>query len=323
MRYLTRTQIDDDAYDRCVAASPERMIYAFSWYLDIVSPGWEVLVEGDYEAVMPLPVRRRYGVKALIQPLFCHQLGVFTAEKPTDATRLYAFLQTLSRHIRYAPSYQLHTGNEKVLSAASPFTESLHVRPLTNHVLRLEEPYTLLAAQYSRDRRLNLRRGLQADWTYSDTDDIEPLIAHFQSYNTGGIGRVASNAYPMLRQLVRTLLERGHARLRVAHRQGAVEAGCLLVTDVNRVIHLFCAASPAGRKGNARTVILDGFIQEYAGKPMLFDFESPEVESLASFNQSFGAVNEAFVRVSYSQLPGAIQWMHKLKKRLHLAIRNA
>ncbi|RRB02377.1 GNAT family N-acetyltransferase [Larkinella rosea] len=312
VRYLSRNQIDDQAYDRCIALSPQRMIYAFSWYLDVVSPGWELLVADDYAFVMPLPVRKRYGVKAVIQPLFCHQLGLFAADKTPDTADWDRFFRALYHHIRYIPSYQIHPANTSERS-----TDSTQVLPLTNHVLNLQRPYSELFAGYSKDRKTNLKRGLHYGWDFADTDDVEPLIDLFRNHNTAGIGRVAPGAYEQLRQLVAVLQRRQQVRIRVAVQNGRVEAGCLLVTDVNRVIHLFCSASPEGRKGNARTLILDQFIREYAGKPLWFDFESPEVENLAAFNRSFGAESESYFRLVSNQLPESVQFLHRIKKWLH------
>ncbi|GAB3917276.1 GNAT family N-acetyltransferase [Larkinella terrae] len=309
VRHLSRNQIDDQAYDCCVALAPQRLIYAFSWYLDVVSPGWEVLVEGDYERVMPLPVRRRYGVKSVIQPLFCHQLGLFGKASEDDSTR---FFQALRQHFRYIPSYQIRPANTPVLNAGL-----VQLVPLTNHVLNLQRPYDALLAGYSKDRKINLKRGLRQAWAIEETEEVEPLIDLFRKHNTAGIGRVAPAAYNQLRRLVAVLQPRQQVRIRVAKRNGRVEAGCVLLTDVNRVIHLFCSASPEGRKGNARTVILDQFIREYAEKPLWFDFESPEVESLAAFNRSFGAESEHYFRLASNQLPEPVRLLHGMKKWLH------
>jgi hypothetical protein len=52
--------------------------YAYSWYLDTIHEEWAALVEGDYERVMPLPVRKKYGITYCYQPFFAQQLGVFS-----------------------------------------------------------------------------------------------------------------------------------------------------------------------------------------------------------------------------------------------------
>ena len=61
INYLTNEQIDKSRWDDCVAHAVNGNVYAFSWYLDIVHPGWEALVEmidGNYVTIMPIsPLR--------------------------------------------------------------------------------------------------------------------------------------------------------------------------------------------------------------------------------------------------------------------------
>ena len=54
IKYLEHEEIDLKKWDATIDASPNGMVYAKSWYLDIVSPGWEGLVNEDYNAVFPL-----------------------------------------------------------------------------------------------------------------------------------------------------------------------------------------------------------------------------------------------------------------------------
>lgn len=66
-RLLNHHEIDKTLWDACIAASQRPDIYAFSWFLDIECSQWKALVYGDYEAVFPLPQRKKYGfIDALI-----------------------------------------------------------------------------------------------------------------------------------------------------------------------------------------------------------------------------------------------------------------
>ncbi|WP_266367862.1 GNAT family N-acetyltransferase [Tellurirhabdus rosea] len=310
VRLVAREALDLLAYDRCMAGSPDRIIYAFSWYLDAVSPDWACLVKGDYESVMPLPLRRRYGWKAVMQPLFCHQLGVFADGKSPDAAELQPFLICLTQHFRYVPAYPFHAGNAAELAA--------DLTPRTNHILNLNRPYEALRNGYSRGRRHHLNKaGLLSGWEMTTTDHIGPLFDLFVKHNTVSIGRIDPQAGQILRRLTDACLERGMAQIRMAHYGGEPEAGSLFLHDERRIIHLFCAASPLGRRANARMVLLDQVIRENAGRAVWLDFESPEVESLARFNREFGAVAEPFGRLSYNRLPAGIRALHACKKSIH------
>ena len=81
--HLKHNQIDIAKWDECIDHSTNRMVYARSWFLDIVCTGWEALVAADYETVMPLTTGNKYGINYLYQPFFTQQLGIFS-KKETD-----------------------------------------------------------------------------------------------------------------------------------------------------------------------------------------------------------------------------------------------
>ena len=58
--FLKHDKIDKVKWDNCISRSVNGHIYARSWYLNIVSPDWDALIEGDYEAVMPLTWKRKF-----------------------------------------------------------------------------------------------------------------------------------------------------------------------------------------------------------------------------------------------------------------------
>ena len=47
IKYLQHGEINKEKWDDCINLSPRGLVYALSWYLDAVHPGWEALVEND------------------------------------------------------------------------------------------------------------------------------------------------------------------------------------------------------------------------------------------------------------------------------------
>src|ERR1035438_8285696 len=83
LQHLKHSEINKDKWDYNILNSSQEIIYAYSWFLDIVSPEWEALVIGDYELVFPLCKRRKYGFTYLFQPCFNQQLGFFSINPVT------------------------------------------------------------------------------------------------------------------------------------------------------------------------------------------------------------------------------------------------
>ncbi len=44
VQYLKHHEIDKQRWDACIQEARNAQIYALSWYLDVVTPGWEAIV---------------------------------------------------------------------------------------------------------------------------------------------------------------------------------------------------------------------------------------------------------------------------------------
>jgi len=305
---LSRTLINTTAWDACVATSAQRIVFGFSWYLDAVLPGpdwtWMGVVltdeAGEYAAVLPVPLRRKWGVWRIHQPFFCQMLGVFSRDPILDTMPFY---QLVYERFRYGAIWQV--GQYPPVDV--PFGL---VRQLSTQVLDLSDAYPAIYARYTSDRRRNLRRSQTTNWSVREATDIEPLIALFRKNHADTIdGGVGNWAYSIFRNLYTELQKRNMTTLLYAERSGKTEAGTLFVQDNNRIIYLFNAATETGRHRNARTLLIDRIIQKKAGHynadgPLLFDFESPEKPSIRAFYASFGAVAQPFWSVRWSRLSG-------------------
>ncbi|GAB3490824.1 hypothetical protein GCM10027341_03040 [Spirosoma knui] len=320
VRLLTRSEIDAVAWDACVAASAERIVYGYSWYLDAVLPKpewkWVGLVmtnpSGDYEAVMPLPLRRKsvVGIRyawVIHQPFFCQFLPVF---RRTDSIDPALFLAVAYEHFRYASSFHWQ-------SASITFPGSLTNQVLSTHLLDLSVGYTSIYEHYTSDRRRNLRIAQALDWTIVDSTDLLPLLSLFRDNHAAGIsGGVNRQAYTILEKLIAELTKRGLASIQYTVSNGQIEAGAMFVREGNRLIYLFNAASEIGRRGNARTLLIDQQILQHAGQPLIFDFESPQKPSIRAFYKSFGAVEAPFWALRWNRLSSVERLAVGLKNKI-------
>ena len=316
IRYLRYHDIDLTQWDAVVEQSRQRQVYAMSWYLSAVSPGWDAVVElgadGVYIAVMPLPWRRKLGIRYIKQPLFCQQLGIYSLTETIAEATYMAFVQEVCERFRFVAGYNFNTANQ--LPAAVPSNQTLTL------YLSLNKEYGQLYQGYTRDRKLNLNRALKAGLAIEESTDIEPLIQFFREETADRIyGGVAAEAYSQLRQLYRVLRQKGIARLcYTTDSQGRKNSGCLFVIWGGHIVYLFNAAPQHGRKQNGRTLLIDHMIREYAGQEMVFDFESPgEAEAdILHFYRSFGPETKPIPVLQYNRLPKGIRFIREVRMRL-------
>src|SRR5687767_4485589 len=99
IRFIKRGEIDAARWDETVSKAPNGLVYVFSFYLDHMADDWDALVLGDYEAVMPLTWKKKFGIYYLAQPFLTAQLGVF-GEK-VDARLVNNFLAAIPSKFKY------------------------------------------------------------------------------------------------------------------------------------------------------------------------------------------------------------------------------
>nr|WP_295930160.1 GNAT family N-acetyltransferase [uncultured Dyadobacter sp.] len=315
---LNRSQIDDRLWNDLIRRSLQSVIYAHSDYLDIVCKSWKALVwpsATGFSIVMPLPIKRKAGISAVYQPLFCQYLGLFSLQK-LSAAEIQSFLRALSSHFRYISSYHFNPQLYGLLQGGQAFFPQISFQVCMTHWLHLDEHYPYTRSRYSADRRTNLRRSTGWGWQMERRGDIWPLIRLFKQHHAHKIaGGVHRDAYALLEALFSRMSTLGFAELLYARRKGQIHAGILLLRYSGRIIYIFNASDQIGREGNARTWMLDQYIMAHSGQQLMIDFESPEVPSIAQFYKSFGSPAMPFIKITKNQLGFPLRQIQQYRTR--------
>jgi hypothetical protein len=322
-RHVRHAEIDRSQWDALITEAPNGLIYALSWYLDSVSPGWEGLVkeeQGRYVAVLPLPVRRKFGLRYLQQPLFAQQLGLFSRQPPTAAD-WQQVADLLRRQFRFITQYAFNTGNVELLGAGQP---GLAGAVFTTYYLSLKPPYEQLLAGYKPNRRWRLnqarRRGLHVELT----TDIDLMVKIFAENTAPKIYGVIGEAYEY--RILRALYARAHQEGLATMRQvrgasGEVLAMGLLFRFKQHLTYIFNCSTRAGKEAGAISVLLDEVLRAHAGQDLLFDFEAPEVPNVAHFYNSFGPAPAPFLAITANRLPWPVRQLKAARMALYRRLR--
>lgn len=263
IRHLRNAEIDRQKWDRAVTGWTSQP-YGLSWWLDVVSPGWEALVKGDYEAVMPLPVKKRYGLRYLVQPRFCQQLGVFGTNETADFLKEVPYL-----------SYDINL-NSKNLFAGKNFRE--HV----NYIIYKD------ACQDSNTSR-NIRKADKLV-TYHETTP-----ADFMSLWSAENRRFGDVYAVLLENLVAECEKRGMAMLMGAFSEGKMVSAIFAVLTDDRIILLAPVSNAEGKKTSAMFGILSYIIKNSQSK--IIDCEGSMLPGVARFYKGFGGIQQNYLRV--------------------------
>ncbi|MGV3602151.1 MAG: GNAT family N-acetyltransferase [Dyadobacter fermentans] len=320
---LSRAQIDAQAWDNHIHHSRQCVIYALSWYLDIVCEQWQALVwpsAADFSIVMPLPIRRKWGIHVPYQPQFCQYLGIFSKYELTGE-QCQAFMRALLDRHQYVSSYSFNPENYDLMRPVLGHLTDLHVEIFKTHWLDLRRSYDKVYEGYAKDRKVNLRKSAVFGWQIVESDDFKPLIKLFIENHAFKIGRVGAETYRTLEALGKRCIDQGCGNLLYAC-AGGVHAGFLLVRYGERVIYLFNAADGLGRKGNARAFMLDAYFLENSSGRLVFDFESPQKPSVAGYYAASGSATMSFFHITRNALPFPFRQLQNVRKRLIIKTRR-
>jgi hypothetical protein len=306
IRYIKHNEIDKKKWDECIAHSFNGIIYGYSWYLDIVCPGWEALVEEDYRKVMPLTGRSKLGIRYLYQPFFTQQLGVFSVDKLTgnDVAR---FLDAIPAHFKLV-EISLNTFNKLDDPAGYEMKRSL------THELDLIPSYETLHAQYSNNAKRNLKKGIKNGLTLAGFVSPGEVIALFKSGKGKEVSSFTGNHYAILALLINECMSRGVGQVWGANdKEGKLCAGCFFVESNGKSIFLFSGRSAEAKANGAMFFLIDRFIAQNAQRNLVLDFEGSNDPNLARFYKSFGSKECVYLQVRKNNLPALIRWLKKAK----------
>lgn len=284
--YLTHEKIDKTLWDDCVTHALNGMVYVWSWYLDVVSPGWEALVEvseGKYLSIMPLTCKKKFFIYYLCQPFFVQQLGVFSTAPIADET-IYAFLQAIPRKYRLV---------EIRLNEKNLVDETWHgVASHRNHLLDLNKEYNLLFNDYHENTKRNLKKSLKNNLQLVEAVPIQKVVDLFRNDRGAFVKHWGDAEYERLSRLTEMAITSSNAFIYGVKTLDNNEIICaaLFMLSHKRITFLFSGNSKVGKDVHAMSFLIDQVIKKYSGQPLVFDFEGSDNDDLARFYHGFGGV---------------------------------
>jgi hypothetical protein len=282
--FIEHTDIEKDKWDACIADAAFETIYPYSWYLDLASPGWGGLVKGDYEAVMPLTIARKFGCQMLLQPILTQQLGIFSAE-PAGEELIGGFIRALPSRFRYIDIH-LNTLNMKI-------PEGIRYRERANYELSLGDT----ATGYNTNTLRNLQKGRAYPFEFREIRLGQYLDLKYS------LEEKMKSRREYVKGLFGGLEKRGRAGIFGLYFGEELQAAAVLGYAVSRVIYLNGCSSEPGKETRAMFVLMDQLIEKSRGEYPVFDFEGSDLPGVARFFDGFGAYRTFYPRIIIRKLP--------------------
>ena len=285
IKHLKHSEIDKNKWDECIQRADNGLIYAYSWYLDLVCNSWDALVEDDYQSVFPLTFNKKFNIHYLYQPFFAQQLGVFS-QKILTTENVEEFLKLIPSRFRLI-EINLNTQN-KITNPAIPLKSSL------THELPLNDSYDILKNEYSTNLKRNIKKAIAAGVEIRNNQSMKSIIEIFRNNKGKSISTFSDKEYFILEKLINTCDSKGLATVLGAYENNKLCAGASFIESNNKVIFLFSATNKQAFENGAMSLLINTFIKEHAQSNLTLDFEGSNNPDLARFYKGFGAKEKIY-----------------------------
>jgi hypothetical protein len=272
------------------------LAYGLFEYLNAVCESqWDALIYNDYEAVFPLPFKKKFGIKYLVQPVFCQQLGAFGSNVNVSTHHFLSAIPKRFFRVRLQLNPYFDQTNEIESIQTKPagiIASSRKLTTKTNMTIQLSQPL-----DYNKDCKKNLHRLAELPIEYKiNAISIREAIDTYRKAWGKQNPEIEDEHYQLFANACTDKL----SFTVTAHHQkegDLLGAAIFLITPENtkRSLHYVCAGpTEAGKSIGVMHGIIDFILNRYKGENMLFDFEGSSIASVASFYKKFGANEEPF-----------------------------
>jgi hypothetical protein len=283
-------QINKQKWDACVELSANGTIYAQSYYLDQLADNWDGIVVNDYECVMPVPWRKKFGIRYCYDVPFIQQLGYFNSVDVDHKGLVDAFFI----FIKYG-HYNFNYSNNIIADLPG-------VKKAANFIINLTDKESILK-NFTKSFKQSLQNASANDLSYVATTAPEAIQMYKDLYGAT-LQNVSEDDYKKLTALTEILSSQNKCVARkIIDTNEQTLSIVLLLMDNRRLYNIINATNSEGRRTQANYFLYAQLLNEFAGKGLLFDLEGSELPGVKSFYKKMGAVNQPYYRMKINNLP--------------------
>ncbi len=303
IRYIPYQEIDKIEWDRCIDGSSNKLIYAKAFYLDAMAGEWDALVLNNYEAVMPLTLRKKWGINYLYQPAFTQQLGVFFSG--AEGTEIVgAFLAEAASHFKFIEI------NLNFQNRTSQVNGSFSAR--NNFVLSVSKSYEELRQTYPGFTIKHLKRAAKANLKYEASTDYLSVVKLYKKLYQHRMPHITNEDFNNFSVVCKKLFEENGLVVRmVLSDTGEVMAAGIFLLDDKRIYNMASCITPQGKKLQANYFLFDELIREFSNSTLLLDFEGSDIKGIADFYNHFAPENQPYYFYKVNNLPSLLKLFKK------------
>lgn len=279
---------------RVLAAQPQGFFFLLSWYLDVVAPGWEGYVLGDYEGIYPIVPHQKLGVHYTHMPFLTRSFVPIGLNEQQTAQ--------LSQYLAQRFSYLQLAG----IPLNAPVDEHIRryqVLDLTNFSL----------SQCSENHRRQYKKAALQGFELETLVNPEGLIALFRRVKGAEFTHLKDADYNILARLMGEASSHGVLRQFSLRERGEL-VGAAAYLEVNgKALYLKGAITPEAMKAGGMVYLHVEAMKALMPTCSQLDFGGSNAKGLGDFNRKFGARDVEYLLLIKNSLTKPLAWLAKRK----------
>lgn len=284
---IASEKINLKKWDDCISNSNSSLIYATSIYLNHCCENWMGIIINDFSCVMPVPYKKKFGIRYCYSVPFIQQLGYFSKTGNDFLADCLLSLNKICKYGDYAFNYSNKVNGNK----------------RNNFILDLSNNYSAISFNYNKDFKRNLQKAARNEFSYKPAS-VEEAIAVYKEHYAIRTPHVTAMHFQNFENLCRILVKSETAFARkIVSAKGELLAIALLLSDKRRIYNLMNSTTSLGKKLSSNYMLLDRIFNEFSSHPLLFDFEGSDIEGIKNFYEKTGAALEAYSTIHINHLP--------------------
>jgi len=230
-------------------------------------------------------------------------LGIYAAF-PVTGSLVGEFLDRIPQRYRLV---------EMNLNLTNPFVPGIH-REWTssqrkNFLLDLAPDYPVLLQGYKSRTIRNLKKAMDALLVVDRKPDTAEIIS-LGKKKMKRLTNIGNRHFSRFSKLADYALGLQKARkYGVCSSEGRLLAGAVFFLSPGQVFYLLVGNAREGREVGASHLLIDAFIRDHAGHPLVLDFEGSDLTGLAFFYNGFGAREVSYPFIRRNTLPLPARWL--------------
>jgi len=279
--YINHQNIDRTKYKRALEKSSSyNCLYAQDFIWDILHPGWDILVSGDYDLVVPLPHKRRWFCTSFRQPIFTRTIPLIGENLDKQC-----FEQVCA--VLEANCALVHLNFNIDISDQWSETGVYQLLDLYEDMSNQRDNYSTNAKRILKNHK--------EDLLFEQNKDSSAFVSFFKAHVGFKYGNLTDLHYDRLKTLIDVATEKKIGTISTIMFNGAPIAMVFFI-DLNGVrYYVKGASSEKAKEVGAMFHLIDHGIANAVGKGLKkFDFVGSNTKGVADFNKKFGAKDVSY-----------------------------